>query len=429
MGSWKPLWTIVALLLGVLPAWAQTTKPKAQPESVPFRVIESPYYKIKNDLPDDRMREVYIRMTRMYEEYQQRTAGFSGQNRGMLNFELYTKAEDYYAAGGMPGSAGVFMSGGFGGSRLMAIAGGRNTEWTWHVIQHEGFHQFASAVIRGNLPPWVNEGLAEYFGEAIFTGDSYVAGVIPNQRLKELQGMISKDASKPLYAMLTMTHMEWNDALDRKNYTQAWSMIHFLAHGDDGKYQKALVQFMNNLSAGAKPQTAWTNVFGNDTLAFEKKWKEYWTGLKPNSTQNLYDEAAHRVLTSVLARVTLNGQKFETAEDFLKACEAKKIEIPLTAQNWLPVALLDEHVPVARKSGQWEIIPADKGKPLQLKRTTKDDKVFISSYLTNGTSVTKVNYLLQPAPTSQPTGTTPSTTTTKTTVTPTTRPTRPPGIY
>jgi len=429
MGSWKPLWVMVVLLLGAMPVWAQTTKPKPQSEAVPFRVIESPYYMIKNDLPDDRMREVYIRMTRMYEEYQQRTAGFSGQNRGMLNFELFTKKEDYYAAGGMPGSAGVFMSGGVRGSRLMAIAGEKNTEWTWHVIQHEGFHQFASAVIRGNLPPWVNEGLAEYFGEAIFTGDSYVAGIVPNDRLKELQGMISKDVSKPLYAMLTMTHAEWNGALDHKNYTQAWSMIHFLAHGDDGKYQKALVQFMNNLSAGANPQTAWTNVFGNDFTAFEKRWKEYWSGLKPNSTQYLYDEAAQRVLTSILARVVLNGQKFDTAEDFLKACEAKKIEIPLSAKNWLPVALLEEHLPVARKSGKWEIIPAVSGKSLQLKRTTKEDKVFISSYLTNGTSITKVTFAPQLAPTTQPAGTSTNTPTTKPTVTPTTRPTRPPGVY
>lgn len=423
MGSWKPLWVMVVLLLGAMPVWAQTTKPKPKPDSVPFRVIESPYYKIKNDLPDDRMREVYIRMTRMYEEYQQRTAGFSGQNRGMLSFELYTRREDYHAAGGMPGSAGVFMSGGLLGSRLMAIAGGRNSDSTWHVIQHEGFHQFASAVIRGNLPPWVNEGLAEYFGEAIFTGDSYVAGIVPNDRLKELQGMIAKDASKPLYTMLTMTHMEWNSALDHRNYTQAWSMVQFLAHGDDGKYQKPLVQYMNNLSAGAKPQSAWTNVFGTDTAAFEKRWKEYWSDLKPNSTQHLYDEAAQRALTSILARALLNGQKFETAEDFLKACEAKKIDIPLSAKNWLPVALLEQHLPVARKAGKWEIIPADKGKALQLKRTTKDDKVFISSYLTNGTSVTKVLFTQQPAVTTQPGGTTPNT------PTPTTRPTRPPGIY
>ena len=31
---------------------------------------------------------------------------------------------------------------------------------TWHVVQHEGFHQFVFAVIRGEIPTWVNEGLA-----------------------------------------------------------------------------------------------------------------------------------------------------------------------------------------------------------------------------------------------------------------------------
>ncbi|MEI7766973.1 MAG: DUF1570 domain-containing protein [Phycisphaerae bacterium] len=365
----------------------------------------------------------------MYEEYQQRTAGFSGKNRGMLNFELYSKEEDYYTAGGLPKSGGVFTWDGFGGIRLMAIAGDSNSQWTWKIIQHEGFHQFAYAVIYENLPVWINEGLAEYFAEAIYTGDSYVAGVVPNDKLDELQGMISKNTYKPLNTMLTMTHAEWKDAMDHNNYLQAWSMVHFLAHGDDGKYQKPLIQFMNSLKTGAKPQTVWTKVFGNDITAFEQRWKTYWSELKPDSTQYLYDEAAHRVLTSILARAALNGQKFYTAEDFLMTCEAKKIKISLSARNWLPETLLEEHLPVARKSGKWELIPAEKGKSLQLKRTTQDDKVFISSFLTNGTNVTKVNYILQPAPTSQPGATIPNTPTTKPTVTPTTRPTRPPGIY
>ena len=52
----------------------------------------------------------------------------------------------------------------------MAFAGEHITAYTWHTVQHEGFHQFAHAVIGGDIPTWLNEGLAEYFGEALFTG-------------------------------------------------------------------------------------------------------------------------------------------------------------------------------------------------------------------------------------------------------------------
>ena len=44
--------------------------------------------------------------------------------------------------------------------------------------------KFAHATIGHKLPPWLDEGLAEYFGEAIFTGDGYVDGAIPPWRAK-----------------------------------------------------------------------------------------------------------------------------------------------------------------------------------------------------------------------------------------------------
>ena len=90
----------------------------------------------------------------------------------------------------MPGSAGVYMRSD-GEPRLMGVAGELENAFTWHLIQHEGFHQFAAAVIGGDRPVWVNEGLAEYFGEAIFTGDGFIAGIIPQWRLKRIRAELS----------------------------------------------------------------------------------------------------------------------------------------------------------------------------------------------------------------------------------------------
>src|SRR5687768_3172257 len=76
---------------------------------------ETSYYIIHTDLEGDDVREAAIRMTKMFEEYRERTRAFSGQARKKLPFYLFRKAEDYYPAGGIPGSAGVFM-----GEKLMA---------------------------------------------------------------------------------------------------------------------------------------------------------------------------------------------------------------------------------------------------------------------------------------------------------------------
>ena len=96
------------------------------------------------DLAADDAREAWIRMTKMAEEYYARTREFSRAIPGRMPFYLFKDERDYYEAGGLPGSAGVFN-----GKALLAIAGEKTDAETWHVVQHEGFHQFADAVIGG----------------------------------------------------------------------------------------------------------------------------------------------------------------------------------------------------------------------------------------------------------------------------------------
>ena len=165
-----------------------------------LKCYDTRYYTIYTDIAPEDEKEAAIRMTRMAEEYHERTKSFSGVIRTRFPFYLFKSPTDYYAAGGMPGSAGVFMYDQHGG-KLMAVAGKKTSQDTWHVVQHEGFHQFAHAVIGGTMPIWLDEGLAEYFGESIFTGDGFVTGVIPPWRLSRLKTEI---ADKKLMALNDM---------------------------------------------------------------------------------------------------------------------------------------------------------------------------------------------------------------------------------
>jgi hypothetical protein len=141
---------------------------------------ESRYYTIYTDLDPQAAREASVRMTRMAEEYYARTKDFSGAISQRMPFYLYKNAADFHALGVPQKSAGYFNP---SSHELVAKADNLGPR-TWHVVQHEGFHQFAHFVIRGKIPAWLNEGLAEYFGEALFTGDSFVSGVIPQWRLE-----------------------------------------------------------------------------------------------------------------------------------------------------------------------------------------------------------------------------------------------------
>jgi hypothetical protein len=300
-----------------------------------LKAYDTPYYTIYTDLDRDSEREAAIRMTKMAEEYHDCTKDFSGVNPEKFPFYLYRSPQDYYDAGGLPGTAGVFI----GDGKLMAIAGQPLTGNTWHAVQHEGFHQFAHAAIPGQLPIWLSEGWAEYFGEGLFTGDGFVMGVIPNWRLKRLKESITNQKIKSIRQIMLMSPDHWRSDLSIGNYDQAWSMVHFLIHGEGGKYQHALSACIKEFSAGRPFDTAWL-----DTLEpaedFEKRWKVYWLSQPANPTSIQYSQATVSTLTSFLARAAAEEQRFESFEQFTAV--AKNGKLKMSADDWLPVSLLNK---------------------------------------------------------------------------------------
>jgi hypothetical protein len=330
------IFPILCLVVLALPAGGHADPPGRQ-----MRAHETRYYTIHTDLTPEQAREVEIRMTRMAEEYARRTRDFGGTTpRRKLPFYLFAKAEDYYATGAPRESAGRFD-----GRVLLAVAEDFGPK-TWHIVQHEGFHQFAMASINANLPPWVNEGLAEYFGEAVFTGDGFITGGIPQWRLERIRKRFEQNEFKSLREMMGLSISAWNSQLSLANYDQAWAMTQFLAHGDNGRYQRAFSAFLAHLGRGQSWQVAWKNTFG-DTRGFEEVWREWWLDLPDHPTADLYAQAATATLTSFLARATSRQQAFDGIEAFVRAGAAG--EIAHHPADWLPPRLLRETLDSARK--------------------------------------------------------------------------------
>jgi hypothetical protein len=330
---------LIALLLALPRAEAQL--------QANLRTYHTPYYIIHTDLPEEHVPEVLVRMNRMAEEYQHRTREFSGRIQQRLPFYLYQHERDYLAAGGVPGSAGAFT-----GEMLMAVAGRRVTDNTWHTIQHEGFHQFANAVIGGNLPIWVNEGLAEYFGEAIFTGDGFITGVIPPWRLQRVQTSMQRGDFMPIERMMMLTHAQWNENLTLANYDQTWAMVHFLAHAEGGRYQPALTAFMHEIARGHNWEIAWRSSFG-DAAGFEQRWQAWWMDLPENPTAELYRKATVATLTSFLARATAQRQSFDSFDAFHTAARAG--ELHMHPDDWIPPSLLEAALKDLQHPQRWTL--------------------------------------------------------------------------
>lgn len=336
------------LLLLLLPAGASAQTAATEAVKPPWKTYQTQYYLIHTDLDADTVREATARMTSMAEEYHQRTEGFAGTIRERLPFHLFSDPKDYYAAGGTLGSAGQYD-----GTRLMAVASKRYGDRVWHVVQHEGFHQFAHRVIRGRIPVWVNEGLAEYFGLGIWTGDNYVTGIVPPSRLGRLKAHIEGGRLLPFSQMLSMDYREWVSSLGGANYDQAWSMVHFLVHAEGGKYRRPFEAFIKDVSRAQPSRQAFYRRFGRDIEGFEKQCKQWWSLLPENPTAERYTLADVETLTSYLARAQLSGQKFSDVKEFFDAADAGQLKMP--QERWLPAKLLNGAMLRARGLERWSL--------------------------------------------------------------------------
>ena len=360
------------------------------------------YYIIHSDLDIDTVREAAARMTAMAETYNERTKGFAGQIRDKLPFYLFGNVLGYHHAGGIPGSAGVFIRDEHG-QRLMVIASGARDEQIWQTVQHEGFHQFAFNVITPRLPVWVNEGLAEYFGQGIWAGDGYVTGVILPPRLARVRRMIGSKRLLPFVKMLTMSHDEWKGGLSGRNYDQAWSMVHFLVHAEDGKYRKAFGNYINDVARRKDAAKAFAARLGRDLDAFQEKYSEWWNGLPPDPTADLRTQAVVATLTSFVARTKIARVKVETFEEFAAAAREGKIQVSgkRYPRLWLPQSLVQGAIEEAPALGQWSLDTSGSRPELILKQS--DGTVFRGSFTLASKRAPKVTIQIdKPQPQSKP---------------------------
>jgi len=335
-------------IIGTIAGVAAWTAAPAAADVPGFSTYQTHYYVLHTDLDQQGVQEATVRITLMFEEYQRRTKGLAGTVNKRMPFYLFKHMRDYVAAGGIPGSAGVFT-----GEALMAVANPEHPEAPWSVVQHEGFHQFVDAAIGHKIPIWANEGMAEYFGVGQFTGDQFIVGLIPPERLERVKQGIRQHAFRPLRDMLILKHDEWNSDLRHENYDQAWAMVQFLAHGDNGKYEQPFMSFLREVARKTPWERAWVQAFGTDVNAFQKRWEEYWTGLPDNPTGELYAEVVVLTLTSFYGRTQAQRQRFEMADEFFAAAAAGKLSI--SQQDWLPPSLLKSMLAVAPQVGQWTL--------------------------------------------------------------------------
>jgi len=250
------------------------------------------HYWIKTDLEPEQANALARHLNLMYEEYSRRLASLPLRTQEKLNVLIFHDMQDYLLT--LRARFGVNAQG-TGGMFFVAPAGAALAFWTGslpqrrieHVVQHEGFHQFAYSRFGNDLPMWLNEGLAEFFGESVVVEDKLIIGQNTPRVLDAIKNAIETNTSVPFRTMLSMSPQKWNAAVNSgnaaMNYHQAWSMVHFLVYGDGGKYVGAFETYLRHLNNGLPSEEAFVRVFGPDIEAFEKRWKLYASAARPSA--------------------------------------------------------------------------------------------------------------------------------------------------
>jgi hypothetical protein len=250
------------------------------------------YYWIKTDLPAAQANALARHLNLMYEEYSRRLASLPLRGQEKLNVLIFQDPKDYLLT--LRARFGVGAEG-TGGMFFVAPAGAALAFWIGdlpqrrieHVVQHEGFHQFAYSRFGDDLPMWVNEGLAEFFGESVMVEDKLILGQTTPRVIDAVKNAIETNEHVPFRSMLSMSPQKWNAQVSQgdaaMNYQQSWSMVHFLVYGGGGKYTSAFETYLRHLNNGLPSEEAFTRTFGPDIEQFESAWKKYALAARPSA--------------------------------------------------------------------------------------------------------------------------------------------------
>lgn len=401
---WSVLWLAAACALVPWAPWAIVSQAVAGPQqrdaapppqaqghwwdrTAPGRgraLPKSKYYSIRSDLTAEETQKWARHLDIMYEEFTRRLVQGGGLQRRspeVLNVFIFARERDYLDTLRMQfglnamGSGGMFFITNRGGG-LAFFTENLPHQRIAHVAQHEGFHQFAHAFFGNDLPPWLNEGLAEFFGECVVEDGKVIIGQASPAVLEAVRQAAAKGEHIPFTQLLQTDNDLWAVSVQAGTaalqYMQSWSMVHFLVYGDGNKYQGAFQRMLKMVNSGTRSYEAMRQAFGLATEAdvrdFEQRWVAHAVAAKPSS----YMSARSRLefLAEGLRTLWQRGQRpanldgLRTAlveENFsfpvgthgytmlLKASDAKNFEVPQDATHRKPIAL--EMVPTPAPRG------------------------------------------------------------------------------
>lgn len=286
---------LLILLLCLLPVTTVAGGSDLRFEPTPtLTVYRSTHYRIFTNLSQQETVPFGRHMDALFVQYDKRFRGLSKKSIERMPLYLF-QTEQQYDRFLQEHDIDASHSGGmfFVTHTLQGLAtwiDQRSRRKTFEVLQHEGFHQFAWYAIGPELPVWLNEGLAQYFEHAVLDEDGRMSlGLTSRPRIERVKDAIKQNNILSINTLSHITSEQWANVLrrhpDKANllYAQSWSLAYFLIHGDDGKHQPQLIDYLKRLSNGDRNDDALLMAFCKDGLKpLAGDWRRFALNQKPD---------------------------------------------------------------------------------------------------------------------------------------------------
>jgi hypothetical protein len=157
------------------------------------------------------------------------------------------------------------------------------TMTTFNVLAHEGTHMFQGKVLKDfdNVPIWIIEGLAVYFGDGsrLNASGEIETGIIPRDRLLHMKDKISEGKQDSLARLVSLDRRQFTGS----HYADAWAFIHFLVNS--GKKGRDLLSDYWNIATRRKIRFGdfeqLAEIHSGSLIKLENTYFDYIRKLKP----------------------------------------------------------------------------------------------------------------------------------------------------
>jgi tetratricopeptide (TPR) repeat protein len=201
---------------------------------------------------------------------------------------------------------------------------------------HTVYHEYTHALLHMNynrVPLWLNEGLAEFFGNSTLTAKDVTTGAADKTHLY----VLSKNELLPVETLLQVKeNSPYYNEMNRASifYAESWAVVHYLLLDPEARRQQLLGKFFAAWNTSGDAVEAAREAFG-DLASFDETIKRYVQQPSPRAGVALPTQEAvasgYAVRTLSAAEVLavrgdffVHRQKMEQAQPLLeKAVEAE----------------------------------------------------------------------------------------------------------